>query len=215
MDAQITFKNNHNNQIIPYIDSTPLHSENDPIGEAKKFILHYNDKIKNNNTFVILGLGHGYHVNQLSKNLQSFSNNYKILVIEPHNELVQRYREHNDGKDPRVKILSQRNMDKLYRSRTLIRTLTQKPAILVHRASLDCNEKYFREFLSFQASSDITDYVNELPIEIQNYLQNQSAANLSELLSQNKQQQFLSNQEDYFFFALNHILSNENQSGQQ
>ena len=85
---KIECKTAKNGQEIPVINEIHLHSSYNPEREAAGFCKSIESKLHHNQNFLVLGLGFGYHIQQITKYLKSINkDSYRIVVLEPNSEL--------------------------------------------------------------------------------------------------------------------------------
>ena len=88
---QYEFKTSRNGLKVPVIKGIHLHSIYNPIKEAEAFAQGYEDTIKAKNKILILGLGFGYHIEEVAKLLNQYHEKYEVIVLEPNSKLVEEF----------------------------------------------------------------------------------------------------------------------------
>jgi hypothetical protein len=142
---------------IPVIDGVHLHSVYNPIREAEAFATKNNKIICEKNTLLCLGLGFGYHIDQvLQLARKHHKGDYLIAVIEPNKRTVENYHRFTGNTDSRLFIFCNENSEKLYKDSELIRILLKSPAILAHPASFNLYQEYFKAFMSYKSPKNIS-----------------------------------------------------------
>ena len=114
---------------VPYIDDVYLHSMYSPAKEAEGFAKLHEETLKRKKNVIVLGLGFGYHVEEIAKILNREHDNY----IPIHT------------KDP----------ESLFLRRDFTEFLLSSPAILKHDASFMLNKEFFSNLLQYKASTDL------------------------------------------------------------
>jgi hypothetical protein len=146
---------------VPVINDVHLHSSYDPIKEASAFI----DKVIKQppqENYLILGLGFGYHVQELVSRLEKQNVTPQIVIIEPNNKTASDCFEleilgvHDHyyvvGKTP----------DEIYGNKDLTQFLLQKPQVISHTASFNLYANYFRDLLSYNAPNFKEDLIKRV-----------------------------------------------------
>ncbi len=149
------------------INGIHLHSKVDPQKEAEIFCDKYEKEIYSNEQHIILGLGGGFHLNELIKRLYKAERKINITVIEPNIEMIQNYRQDFSqfAETPGLEFFSEPH-DDLYLNKKFINTLCQKPAILIHKASYEANKNFFYNFLTYKAENNLAKYLANIDMEL-------------------------------------------------
>ena len=69
---KVTIKKSNSGHNIVTVGNTELHSSFNPVKEAYDLTQKYQDKLKIKNKILILGLGAGYHIQQLDFKIREF-----------------------------------------------------------------------------------------------------------------------------------------------
>lgn len=155
-----SLKTTKNGLKIPVVNGVHLHSAYDPEREAVSFIEGQKKQITPKNDFLVLGLGFGYHVRELIGVCRNLHKPFKIVVIEPNEQVARDCIEQGLINENEVYICSSISAQEFYQNKDLIHFLLKKPAIINHSASFNLYQDYFRELLSYEA-----DQVTERSIE--------------------------------------------------
>ncbi len=149
------------------INGIHLHSEVDPYKEAEIFCNKYEKEIFSNDVHIILGLGVGYHLNELIKRLYKAEKKINILVIEPNKDMIANYQDDYSqfAEIPGIQFYSDKP-DELYENESFINVLYKKPAILIHQNSYEANKEYFYSFLTYKASDNLADFRKNIDPEL-------------------------------------------------
>ena len=159
---------------IPVVNGVHLHSIYNPLKEAENLINSNLETLKNKNEVLILGLGFGYHVNQVSEKLtEMFGENFKIIVIEPNSRVHEECLALKLLNKKNILVYSGFTSNELYSDLDLIHFLLRKPAMIAHPASFNLYQQYFKNFLTFEAPTKIQEILkfSEVP-EVKKYLNN-------------------------------------------
>lgn len=165
-------KTSRTEQKVPVVNGVHLHSIYNPFKEAQNLIDSNIEAINGKNEVLILGLGFGYHVNYaIEKMMEIHGNNFKIVVIEPNNQVHQDCLNLDLLNKKNVLVYSGFTANELYSDLDLIHFLLKKPAMIAHPASFNLYQMYFKNFLTFEAPIQLEEIVKFTEIgEIRNYL---------------------------------------------
>lgn len=113
------------------IGNITLHSLYDPIKEAREWIIHYKDKIKEASQLIVFGMGLGYHLIELCNETGS-----DIIVFEPRIDVLR----------TAFEIMDLSSLIRMVRFITDIKIpeLNKNFIILEHSPSVNMNPEYFR-----------------------------------------------------------------------
>ena len=194
---------------VPVVNGVHLHSIYDPTKESINFIEKNKELLDRNNWVIFLGLGFGYHINEAIKYLEGNNNEkYKILVIEPNCQVCQDAMDLKLIDGLKVTFLTAIEVRNLYKDRSLINVLLQKPSIIAHPASFNLYRDYFTEFLTFKSLNTIGELEEIIEDqELKKYLKEFNlSTNFEEILSKAIPNKFtLSNDLDFFMLAYKHL----------
>lgn len=166
----IKYETSKSGHIVPVVNGVHLHSIYDPIKEAQKFARGQQELFKKNNQLMILGLGRGYHVTAVLKEMLEIYKNIEIVVIEPSNE-VHNHFIHEQIYDQSSITIYSGSIKSIFFNKSFINFLASKPSILQHKPSFDLHIKYFTNFLKFRAPKELKDIISSLEsTEMQNKL---------------------------------------------
>lgn len=156
---------------VPVVNDVHLHSIYDPEREASIFIDAQRNQIKLKNEFLVLGLGFGYHVKELIKVAREMGKPFKIVVIEPNDQVAQDCLSEGYISENEVYICSGKSAREFYQNRDLVHFLLKKPAIINHAASFNLYQDYFRELLAYEADQATGHSIeNTQSLELKEYL---------------------------------------------
>jgi hypothetical protein len=165
-------KTSRTNQKVPVVNGVHLHSIYNPFKEAETLINSQIENLKQKNELLILGLGFGYHVNYAIEKMTEFhGNNFRIIVIEPNNEVHKDCIENDLLNKKNVLVYSGFTSKELYSDLDLVHFLLRKPAMIAHPASFNLYQYYFKSILTFQAPDKIEEIITYTQIhEVKDYL---------------------------------------------
>lgn len=168
-------------EMIPVINDVFLHSIHNPAKEAEIFVQKYTDKIRENNQFLILGLGFGYHVQEFLKFVRLCQTQYTVYIIEPNEKLVHDVNIHLPINDSNVKIMKGRDIEKIFTNERFISFLMNKPVLIKHDPSFQLERVFYTNFLTYKASHLIKDYWENLNDDLKNSLAADDSRTLEEI----------------------------------
>ena len=157
---------------VPVVNGVHLHSIYNPLKEAENLVDANIEILNDKNEVLILGLGFGYHVNYIIERLTKIhEKNFKIIVIEPNNQVHQDCLLLELLNKKNVLVYSGFSAHELYSDIDLIHFLLNKPAVIAHPASFNLYQLYFKKFLTFEAPVKLNEIINftEDP-EVKKYL---------------------------------------------
>jgi hypothetical protein len=172
---------------IPVVNGVHLHSVYNPIKEALSLVSKNDDTLRTKSEVLILGLGFGYHVHEIARCLKEYhGDKYRLVVIEPNQQVVDDYRKETKDSISNLKIFSSSEISDLYSRSELVSFLIGKPGVIAHPASFNLYNNYFKAFLTFKApgqTKDICQHIhnNSLKEYIQSF---SNSENLDSLIDQ-------------------------------
>lgn len=189
---------------IPVIDGIYLHSIYSPTKEAETFAQNNSNSIATKNNILILGLGFGYHVEEVAKLASQYHQEYKIIVIEPNQDLVNLFKANRSFSDKNIEIISSNNVEDIYSIVSFARLLISKPAILKLDTSFNINKVFFTEFLTHKSKTSSSQYRNKLSDESLK-LWGEYEGSFHERIKDIKNQRTVQRKEDFLILALSEI----------
>lgn len=165
-------KTSRTQQKVPVVNGVHLHSIYNPFKEAESLIEANIESLRSKNEVLILGLGFAYHVNSIIEKLSEIhGNNFKVIVIEPNNNVHQDCIAFDLLNKKNILVYSGFSAEELYSDLDLIHFLLRKPAIIAHPPSFNLYQYYFKTFLTFEAPKQIVDILRFTQEDtIKNYL---------------------------------------------
>ncbi len=148
---QLYVKYSKSEQPIPVINGVHLHSIYNPEREASGFVTNQVENLKASKSILIFGLGFGYHITQIEEKMKAFHPmGYKIFVIEPNLEIVEKWKELNPTSfSDHVTVVSHRTIKDFYKDTALVDFMSSRPAVIPHPASFQLNMAFFKDFMSY------------------------------------------------------------------
>ena len=143
-----------NKHIVPLINGSPMHSLHDPYREAEVFASNHYGQISKNHNILILGLGYGYHIEEIAKILKLKHKKFKIVALEARSELVKLCSSYRELPNE-LSIYSSSTADELYHEEELCRFLLDKPAVIIHQPSFNADKNFYSNFLNKRAANTI------------------------------------------------------------
>lgn len=141
-------------ELVPVLRGRPLHSLHNPRREAEVFANNHLAQLNRVPYALVLGLGFGYHLAELSKIMRLKHKTFHIAVIEAIPELarlVESYRGHLPG----VEVYTAHDPNELWRQQGLAKFLLMKPVVVTHPPSFETSTPYYETFLRHRASSSV------------------------------------------------------------
>jgi hypothetical protein len=193
---------------VPVIHGIHLHSIYQPRKEAESFIAQNQGILAEKNIILFLGLGLGYHITAASAALTKLygEQGYTIGVIEPNPLTLENYYRFCNQDNQNLRIFCAKDPDELYLRSDFVNFLALGPKIIPHPASFNLYQDYFKKFMAYKASDNLT--AIEAVIHDQNlqaYFKKSEAANLAQFYQQLKTKN-LQNL-DYFVLAFAALTS--------
>lgn len=147
-----------NGLTVPVINGVYLHSIYNPSKEAIAFGQANEKNLTHKNKVLILGLGFGYHVEEIAKILNRNHKSYEIVILEPNEKLVNDFITTRNFEDKNIKIICAQKVRDLFEDWNFINFLMSKPCIIKHDTSFILEKNFFTGFLAYQAPKDILNY---------------------------------------------------------
>ncbi len=154
---------------IPVVNGVHLHSIYNPQKEAETYLEKNKQIVDEKDLLLILGLGFGYHLNQITNYLEEKKLKRSIMIIEPNIKVFRDYLKvinfsgisNEDSNNEAIKLTNEitcyagYGAQSLYEDKTFIQFLCGKPGILHHPVSLNLYQEFFKCFLKYTAPKDI------------------------------------------------------------
>lgn len=206
-------KKSRTGEEIPVINGVHLHSIYNPNKEAESLVDKHDSILAKKNKILVFGLGFGYHIREIVFRLKRYhGEKFEVSVIEPCKRTVENYIRIHGNSLQNIFIYSDDSPEELYKNHRLIDTLSAAPAIISHPASFNLFEGFFKNFLSYRASTriediaklvedpDFKDYLNTFPSDA-------TIEDCDRLIP--SKSRFISNPQDFLVLAYNQITANK------
>lgn len=160
--TNLTLTEAKSKDLVPVLNGNALHSLHNPIREAEVFASNHLAQLSNRPYVLVLGLGFGYHLEEMSKILRLRHKEGRIVVIEPCKELVRLWSSYRPNKG-QVEVFCAGSTQELYNDRTLCQFLLLKPVVIIHGPSFENSKKYFQDFLQKRAATSVSEWQTSSP----------------------------------------------------
>lgn len=214
-NRQCEFKESRNGLTVPVVRGVHLHSIYNPIKEAEAFAEGYEDITKDKNHIMVLGLGFGYHIDELVKNLAKYHSNYKVIVIEPNRDIVHEFFNKKPFEDTNIQILSPKTVKGLFEDKEFVEFLRGKPAIIKHDTSFAIEKEFYVSLLKYQAPTHVGNYFSLLNEDAQDYFRVHSDEDktLDTITEDIKSVHGIKSKFDYALLALEEVVNSNKTRG--
>jgi hypothetical protein len=162
-------KSNSGHDVL-IINGIEMHSRFNPIQEAYEQAVKQSCQLEESSRILILGLGLGYHVQQIEFKMREFHQTPEIFVIEPNRDVAKLALNSHIIPQNHTTVFSGKNIERYYQNKKFIDFLSKKPTIITHQASLDLESTFFKKFLSYTAPSYMAVVNNVLDEDVQKLL---------------------------------------------
>ncbi len=201
---------------VPVVNEVHLHSVYNPIKEATTLINKHADVLKAKTDVLIFGLGFGYHVVEAISFLKEHhGDDFRIIVIDPNNDVVNDCLKIHNFDPKNVIIYSGEQIESLYSDVNLVSFLIDKPAVIPHPASFNLYGDYFKSFLTYKAKKQTATICNNIQSEIlREYIFTKSEEENLELMidEQVQTKRHIDNDLDFLMLAFNHMTKDRNET---
>ncbi len=206
----LEIKTSRNGLPVPVVKGIHLHSIYNPAKEAEAFVQNYEKTLKENNHVLILGLGFGYHIDQIEKSLSEHHEHFNILVLEPNYKIHEGFRRYRAFKNSSITIINTKDVNELFKSEQFINFLRQKPSIIKHDPSFNLDKKFYTSFLKYKAPTNVQSYFESLNDILQMYLTDfeNTEVPISNVIDQIKTDRGIRNRFDYGLLAFEALSKN-------
>ena len=156
----------HNNLIVNGVE---MHSRFNPVQEAYEQATELSDKLKSSRRVLILGIGLGYHIQQIEFKMREFHSVPEIVVIEPNEQVAVCAQQSHIIPQKFVRVLYGQKIENYYRDSRFVQFLQNKPLIIPHKPTLDLEQDFFKRFLKYEASKKIKEVLPVLDQRLQGF----------------------------------------------
>jgi hypothetical protein len=168
------------------------------VKEAISFADSQLDLIKRKPNILVLGLGFGYHIQEIINLQKLFYSNSKVIVVEPNQKLVEAYKD----KFPRnFEVFSYGSVEEYFEDINFTNYLTQKPSIIKHDPSFNTCKDFYISFLSYRAPKKINAYNHLLNPTAKSLIENRDMT-IDESIMMVSEKQKIESKTDFLLFAL-------------
>lgn len=206
LNANIELKESRSQRIVPVVNGIYLHSIYNPEKEAAAFAQTYEDSIKSKNSFLILGLGFGYHIEEVANIAAKYHETFTIKVLEPNRELIEKFMQNSGFESENIEIVHSTNPTEIFDREDFIMFLASKPAIIRHETSFNLSKDFYRSFLTFKAPTSMTAYERLLSKRSKGVFAIKEGSIAQNIEVMKKTERF-SSKKDYAFFVMEAIVN--------
>jgi len=155
--APLSLKEAKSKDLVPCIGETPLHSLHGPRREAEVFANNHLAQLARSSHALVLGLGFGYHLEEISKILRLRHKAAHVGVIEPRADLVRLWSSYRHVPAD-AKVFSPTADGELWNDPRLAAFLLEKPVVIIHPTSFALHRGFFETFLRRRSPSSVTQW---------------------------------------------------------
>lgn len=204
---KLTVTKSNSGHDILVINGIEMHSRFNPIQEAYEYALKHGHQLRDNENILMLGLGLGYHVQQIEFKMREFHNSPQIFVVEPSRDVAKLAINSHIVPQNHTTVFSGKNIERYYQNKKFIDFLSKKPIILTHQPSLDLESHFFKKFLSYTAPSYIGAMRNILDEDVTGFFDHFNPnATFTQCLDDMDNQQITS-QDDFKILAFRELFN--------
>lgn len=186
---------------VPKVNGVRLHSLHNPVKESRSFALNYATTLQQKNCVLVLGLGYGYHIEEIAKIVSQSHAEYKIVVVEPNIELAKDFCRTRPFEDKNISVIAGRSVQVFFEDEQFLNFLSLKPAIIKHDPSFMAYRNFFTQFLSYQRSDEYSEVYRLLRTELKELFAYTNES-FEQRLETIKKRSGIANDGDYFLMAL-------------
>ena len=214
LNADIELKQSRSGKTVPVVGGIYLHSIYNPEKEAQAFASNYENSIKSKSHILMLGLGFGYHVEEVAKLAAKYHETFKIVVLEPNQKLVQAHNEAGGFDDSRIEVINASRPTEVFENYEFIMFLSQKPAILRHESSFNLSKAFFKEFLTFKAPTNMNNFSALMSDNARSFFPVKESS-VDQAIESAKTTGRLKDKKDFAFFVLEAVVNSAKQTTQR
>jgi hypothetical protein len=159
---QLTLTESKSKDLVPVLNGKPLHSLHNPSREAEVFASNHLAQLSQRPNVLVLGLGFGYHLEEMAKILRLRHKEGRIVVVEPCKELFRLWSSYRPNKG-NVEVFCVPAARDLYNDRALCQFLLLKPVVIIHGPSYELAKPYYQEFLQKRAAASLSEWRTSSP----------------------------------------------------
>jgi len=143
----LEFINAKDGGFVPVLDGKALHSTVNPKLEAEKLVRDEIEHLSGVRTVVVLGLGGGYHVEELRKAVPA-----TVLVIEAEKDIALAVQDKNPGLLEEVQVIAGLSPSLLATEKDVLKAMSGGFGFFKHPASLRMRPAYYKSVLQMLTS---------------------------------------------------------------
>jgi len=143
--------------LVPQLGGKPLHSLHNPIREAEVLASNHLAHLSRSPSVLILGLGFGYHIDEIIKILHLKHKTASVAVLEPRADLIRLWESYRQ-KPIGVNVFTAKDIPEIYANQVFCEFLLQKPVVIIHPQSFESAPEFYRSFMSRRASSELGEW---------------------------------------------------------
>lgn len=207
-NSQYEFQPSRNGLTVPVINGVYLHSIYNPIKEAEAFAKGHEQNLIIKNKVLVLGLGFGYHIEEIAKILNTHHKTFEIVILEPNQKLVEDFIDTRNFEDSNIKIISKSKVKDLFEDWQFIEFLMQRPCIIKHDTSFILEKDFYTRFLGYQASKEIFHFKNLLTEDSKKLFTAREARTVDSYIENIRHSGMIKNQNEFFLMAFNEVIQN-------
>jgi hypothetical protein len=202
-----------NGLTVPVIKGVHLHSVYNPSKEAEAFAKGFQESINKKSNILVLGLGFGYHIEEIAKIASKAHEEYRIWVIEPNERLVEDFKKKRNFEDTNITIVCMSDINDLYEQKSFIDLLVHKPCIIKHDASFNLEKEYFKKLLTYTAPEQISNYIHLIDNQqYSDYLSTYQDGTFNDLVNNIVSNGRVNDKKDFAMLALMTVFNDMNDS---
>lgn len=209
-NSQYELQPSRNGLTVPVINGVYLHSIYNPIKEAEAFANGHEPNLKVKNRVLVLGLGFGYHIEEIAKILNKYHNEFEIVILEPNQKLVEDFIDTRNFEDKNIKIVSKDKVKELFENWQFIEFLMKKPCIIKHDTSFILEKDFYTRFLGYQASNEILHFNGLLKPEAAELVKSREARTIDSYVQNITESGQVQSRAEFALLAFNEIVNAEN-----
>ncbi len=198
-----------NGLTVPIINGVYLHSIYNPLKEAETYAENFSETLKKKNTVLILGLGFGYHIEEVAKLLNKTHATYKIIVLETNKNLIEEFKETRNFEDQNIEIVHFSTPEELYQEINFVKFLMTKPSVIKHEASYALEIERYTNFLKYKSSPQVSTYRNQLRLDEHTQLALDDTLTLAESAHRIVTNRKMTTAQEYLTMALTEVVKYE------
>lgn len=155
--VQLTLTESKSKDLVPVLNGKPLHSLHNPLREAEVFASNHLAQLSQRPYVLVLGLGFGYHLEEMAKILRLRHKEGRIVVVEPCKELFRLWSSYRPN-NANVEVYCAPTAHELYNDRALCQFLLLRPVVILHGPSFEVAKSYYQDFLQKRAAASVSEW---------------------------------------------------------